>query len=121
MRTYVRLPYPPAPGPRKWYIVTTDATGSNDAVWFVTLINNILLFLLESPFYGQNGAPYQQSVIQQVAPDYYVQLTQQRFAPYFIALTITRVPNTIDPTYKVRAVFHNGSQIVTQLTLKPVQ
>jgi hypothetical protein len=113
MRTYARIPTTISPGVKKlvWYTITTDANGFNDGVYFATLCQNLLLNLLESPFYGQNGIPAQQSVIQQVAPDLYVQLIQKQFAPYFVSLTITKVQNTFNPTYNVRVVTHTGAVI----------
>jgi hypothetical protein len=91
-----------------WQLVQTDpTTGLNDMVYLTTLTQTLLLNLGESPFYANRGIPAQQSVIQQVFPDYYVALTQQLFAPYFASLTIKRTASN-PPTYGVRVMTHQG-------------
>lgn len=80
-------------------------------VWLTTLVQTLLLNLGESPFYAQYGIPAQQSVMQQVFPDYYVALTQQAFAPYFASLLITKVSGTSAPTYQVNVTTHQGVKL----------
>jgi hypothetical protein len=79
-------------------------------VFLVTLIQNLLLNLNESPFYADRGLPAHQSVVQQVAPDTYVNLTQQRFAPYFANLVVTRIPGAT-PKYRIVATTLQGAHI----------
>ena len=103
MRTYDRVN-------GVWREIDTDAAGNSDYVWLVTLTNVLKLNLGESPFYAQYGIPAQQSVVQQVFPDYYVTVTQQQFAQFFASLSITKVSTTV-PIYKVRVTTNQGVQI----------
>lgn len=109
MRTYGRITNPD--GSRKWVVVSTDANGNNDMVWLTTLVQTLLLNLGESPFFAQYGIPAQQSVMQQVFPDYYVALTQQAFAPYFASLLISKVPGATVPSYQVNVTTHQGVKL----------
>lgn len=113
MRTYGRLQDPTT---KNWYwtTVTTDTNGFDDYVWILTLAQCCLLILGESPFWGDWGIPAQQSVVQQVFPDYYIFLMQQRFAPHFAALTIAKIPNST-PTYKFNVTTNTG--VVGQYTV----
>lgn len=78
---------------------------------YVTALCQVLsLSLNESPFWSTSGIPAQQSVMQQVAPDYYVAITQQAYAQYFASLQITRQANPT-PTYRVNVITHSGVQI----------
>lgn len=104
MRTWGRL----ADG--TWEEVTTDANGFNDEVYLVTLIQVLKLSPGESPFYANFGVPAQASVLNQLFPDFYTNLTQQQFSPYFASLTITRSQDT-PPTYEVDIVTNTGAQI----------
>lgn len=88
------------PGGYTWVEVTTDANGYNDAVWLTTLAQVLQLGLNESPMFGNWGIPAQQSVTTQISPDYYVTLTQQRFAVYFLALIVSRL-STSPPSYAI--------------------
>src|SRR5580658_3468730 len=97
MRLYGRIINPD--GSKTWLVVQTQ-NGNNDLVYALALCQCLQLNLNESPFFGQNGIPAQQAVNQQVAPDYYVTLTQQQFSQYFAFLTITRQQNPT-PTYRV--------------------
>jgi hypothetical protein len=106
MRTYGRITNPD--GSLSWVEVSTDANGNNDKVWLTTLVQTLKLNLGESPFFATSGIPAQQSVMQQVFPDYYVSLTQQAFAPFFASLIISKVPNTTMPTYDVRVTTNQG-------------
>jgi hypothetical protein len=87
--------------------VETAPDGSNDLVYIVTLIQVLKLNLNESPFFANYGIPAHQSVIQQVAPDFNVALTQQLFASYFASLSIIK-RSLPTPTYDVRIVTHQG-------------
>ena len=73
------------------------------------------LNLGESPFYANYGLPDQQAIIQQVAPDLYVQRMQQLFAPNFASLTVARVPDAPNPTYKIAVLTQQGSKVITQV------
>lgn len=108
MRTYGRTPA------GTWVEVTTDPNGFNDAVFITTLIQNLKLELGESPVYGDFGIPSEQAVAQQVFPDYYVALTQQRFAGYFSSLVIGRTAD--DPqTYDVSLITNQGFTLSTEV------
>jgi hypothetical protein len=91
----------------QWVKVETAPDGSNDLVYIVTLIQVLKLNLNESPFFANYGIPAHQSVIQQVAPDFNVALTQQFFASYFASLSIIK-RSLPTPTYDVRIVTHQG-------------
>lgn len=71
------------------------------------------MFLNESPFWGNWGMPAQQAVIQQIAPDTFVNLMQQRFAPYFASLICFRIPASNPPTYQVNIVTFQGAALTT--------
>lgn len=114
MRTYGRIS--DEAGNRSWQIVTTDYRGNNDAVWVTTLAQVLYLTPGESPFYANYGIPARQSVLTQIAPDFYVALTQQQFSRYFASLTVTRLqndPTTLKqepiPTYQITVVSHTGA------------
>lgn len=91
-----------------WVEVTTDDNGYNDAVWLTTLAQVLQLNINESPFFGNYGVPSQQSIVTQVLPDYYITLTQQNFAQYFLSLIIVK-QNAYDPTYNVNATANPGA------------
>lgn len=93
-----------------WEEVSTDANGSNDAVYLTTLIQVLKLNPGESPFFANYGVPAQASVISQIFPDFYTNRTQQQFSPYFASLAITR-SNDDPSTYKVQLVTNTGAQI----------
>ena len=109
MRTYGRIWSGGAPGKGTptWVEVTTDASGFNDYVWLTTLCQVLQLDRGESPFYANCGIPGQQSVIQQVWPDYYVQLTQQQFAGHFASLTLAKLDGPT-PTYRINVTTQSG-------------
>ena len=109
MRTYGRVFQ--QDGSYQWVVVETDSDGSSDAVWLTTLLQVLQLNLGESPFYSQYGISAQQSVIQQLWPDYDVARTQQQFAGYFAALIIARKPGATTPTYNVNLTTHTGVRI----------
>lgn len=106
MRTWGRVPN--GNGKQKWVVVESDEDGDFSYGWLTTLIQTLKLGLGESPFYAQYGIPAQQSIVTQVYPDYYVNITQQQFAGYFASLSITKVEGAKMPTYNIQAVFLNG-------------
>ncbi len=94
-----------------WVKVETDENGYSDAVYLTTIAQTFKLNLGESPFYADRGIPAAQAVISQVQPDYYVNVTQQLFAPFFAALIIAKRPNTTNPakpTYAVSVTTKSG-------------
>jgi hypothetical protein len=108
MRVYGRVS--DGAGGLRWVVVSTASDGSNDMVYVTALAQVLQLSLNESPFWSSSGVPAQQSVLQQVAPDYYCAITQQAYAPYFASLQITRQTNPV-PTYVVNVITHSGTQI----------
>jgi len=111
---------PQPAGYPKWTVVQTDpVTGSNSWVYLTWLCQVFLLNLNESPFYSQYGLPAQQSVIQQVQPDFYVSRIQQQFAQYFASLIIAKVPGAAVPTYNVKVVMFDGTP--ASVTVQPPQ
>lgn len=122
MRVYGRRPLPPNLDPAapkwQWIEIDTDASGSNDAVNITWLVQCLKLQINESPFWGNWGIPARQSVMTQTAPDYYVTLMQQRFAPLFASLIITKNPPAAatrdsrpTPTYTVNLLTHQGVRV----------
>lgn len=101
-------------GPKRWVKVETAANGSNDAVNILWLIQVLKGNLNESPFFGDWGLPAKQSVQQQIAPDLYIAMTQQRFAPLFAALIVAK-QNVPTPTYNISVVTHQGTVITQQV------
>lgn len=93
-----------------WTIVTTDPNGFNDGVYLTTLAQVLQLNLNESPFWSNYGIPAHQSVVTQVFPDYYVNWTQQQFAPYFASLIVSKV-NAPDPTYNISVTTTQGYKL----------
>ncbi|MFZ4220794.1 hypothetical protein [Enterobacter ludwigii] len=93
---------------KQWVMVEPDSSGDFSYGWLTTLIQTLKLALGESPFFAQYGIPSQQSIVQQVYPDYYVNMVQQQFAGYFASLTISRVSGATNPTYSINVVFFNG-------------
>lgn len=66
-------------------------------------------------FYANYGIPAQQCIVQQIYPDYYVNMVQQQFAGYFASLAITKVDGADNPTYNIDVVFYNGTSYRTQV------
>ena len=108
MRTYGR--YVNSQGQRVWAEVSTDANGFNDLVYVTTMCQCLLLNLGESPFYANYGIPAKQSIIQQIAPDYYVAQTQKQFAPYFANLVISKRSGN-PPTYQISVTTQQGVKL----------
>ena len=82
-------------------------------IWLATLAQTLRLSENESPFYSNYGIPAHDSIMNQVAPDAAINRTQSQFSPYFATLAVIKVPNTDTPTYKINAVFQNGTTIQT--------
>lgn len=112
MRTYGRLRNPD--GSYRWVKVETDTAGYNDAVWVTTLIQCLKLSLNESPFYADYGIPAQQSVLQQIFPDFYVTQTQQQFAPHFTSLIVAK-QDSPTPTYAISVTTTQGAKLDIQI------
>lgn len=97
-----------------WIVVETLPNGLNDYVYITALIQDLKLNLGESPFFGNDGIPAANSVIQQIAPDYYSALVQLKYSQFFMALSIVRDPNGLDrdgkpaPFYRVNITTHYG-------------
>jgi hypothetical protein len=119
MRTYGRIfilnpdgtrQKPQPAGYPKWVTIQTDPnTGSNAWVYLTTLCQTFLLNLGEAPFDASSGLPAQQSVIQQIAPDFYVNRIQQQFAQYFASLIVAKDPTQAVPTYNITATMFDGT------------
>jgi hypothetical protein len=109
VRTYGRLGTDSA-HPGAWTTITTDPSGANDFVWLTTLVQVLLLNRGESPFYAGYGLPAHDAVVQQVAPDFFVALTQQQLAPYFAALLVSRAPGAT-PGYNINATTNQGVRL----------
>ena len=110
MRTYGRIGQIDGVG-GTWVEIDTSATGGNDYVWLTTLIQNLKLVLGESPIWGDYGIPAPQAIAQQIPPDYFVALTQQRFSSHFASLLISRVSGAANPTYNVNVLTNAGTKM----------
>jgi len=110
MRTYGRARQ--ADGSYKWVKVVTTPAGLDDFVWITTLIQCLKLNLGESPFWSDYGIPARQAIVQQIFPDYYVAVTQQRFASRFASLMMSRKA-TDPPTYQINLTTHEGVKLST--------
>lgn len=111
IRTYGRVTDPKS-GARWWVTVECDTNDNPDSVYLTALIQTLKLNWGESPFFGDWGIPAHQSIVQQVFPDYYVLLTQKRYAPFFMSLGIMKQP--VDtPTYTISVQFKSGAVIST--------
>jgi hypothetical protein len=111
IRTYGRVTDPRS-GAKWWVAVEPDQNDNPDSVYLTALIQTLKLNWGESPFFSDWGIPAHQSVIQQVFPDYFVLLTQKRYAPYFMSLAIVKQP-VPTPTYSVTIQFKSGASIST--------
>ena len=108
----IGITYPTSP--KIWVEVSTTDDGYDDAVYLTTLIQVLLLFLNESPFFANYGIPAKESIIQQMAPDFYIAQTQQQFSQYFASLTVARQLSN-PPTYLINAVTHQGFRVNTAI------
>jgi len=110
-------------GKKTWVEVTTDEGGHDDMVMLTTLAQVLKLNLGESPFYADWGIPAEPSVVTQIYPDYYVQLTQQRFAPLFMSLFLQKMPDAVDergapsPYYSFECVTNYGAYLAYQVPI----
>ena len=102
-------------GTKSWVEVSTASNGSDQAVNVTWLAQVLKLNLGESPFWANWGIPQYQSIMTQVAPDYYVMQTQSFFSGKFAALAISRVMGTLTPTYNINLVTRQGAQIALQV------
>lgn len=107
MRTYGRIG-------GNWVKVETSADGDDSQVWLTTLCQTIKLNRNESPFFANYGIPAQLSVQQQFYPDYYMAQTQAQFSPYFVSLTLAKLPSD-RPTYRIVAVTPKGALVDQQV------
>lgn len=115
MRTYGKVTDPTAPSVSWWVEITPDARGFLDNIYLTALCQVLKLNYGESPFYGDWGLPARESIVTQIQPDFYVYLTQERFAPYFMFLGITKRPEAFppQPTYDITVRFQNGARVST--------
>lgn len=92
-------------GKRTWQPVDND---QGNIAW---LQNSLLLQLGESPFWADWGIPVQQTLVSRVWPDYYLNMTQQRFRDVFPTLQITRRDggNGADPVYDISIILNDGT------------
>jgi hypothetical protein len=111
LRTYGRVTDTKS-GARWWVEVQSDLNDNPDSVYLTALIQTLKLNWGESPFFGDWGIAAHQSVMEQIFPDYYVLLTQKRYAPYFMTLGIVKQPLPT-PTYSVTVQFKSGSVVST--------
>ena len=108
-------------GEKTWYEVTTDDDGFDDMVWLATLAQVCRLNLGESPFFSDWGIPARESVITQIYPDFYVSLTQQRFAAHFMSLFLYKMEDAIDdtgrpaPHYRFEVVTNAGAFLASDV------
>lgn len=118
MRSYGRITN--TDGSKTWVVLVTAANGDNSLIMLATFCQCLLLGLGESPTFGNYGIPARQSVMQQVAPDYYMTITQQQFAPFFASLTVSRVagsgtPVNPTPAYTVSCITLQGVPLSNQV------
>lgn len=112
MRTYGRLT--DELGNKTWIEVDTAPDGSDDYVWITTLIQCLKLAIGESPFYANYGIPAQQSVIQQIFPDFYVNQTQTQFSGYFASLIVAKVSSPT-PEYRISVTTNQGVEMAASI------
>lgn len=115
MRTWGRVTKPD--GSRSWVAVESDDSGDFTYGWITTLIQTLKLGLGESPFYAQFGIPAQQTIVQQIYPDYYVNAVQTQFAQYFASLVISKVQNAENPTYNVSILTLRGASFSADIAV----
>lgn len=84
-------------------------------IWLATLAQTLRLSQGESPFFANYGIPSIDAVLAQVAPNAAINRTQQQYAPYFSSLSVYKDPTQTDPTYKIYAVFQNGTTLQTSV------
>lgn len=99
---------------KEWVKVETDANGQNDMVYLTNLAQVLYLSINESPFFADWGIPARDSVMQQVNPDLYVGLTQQRFASRFAILLVAKRA-TFEPMYDIAVTTNYGVRLNTSI------
>ena len=107
-------------GTYQWQEVTTDQHGYNDAVYVTALCQVLQLQTGESPFYAQYGIPALPCLASQIFPDMAVYMIQNKYAPYFASLKISKANainqyNVPTPVYNIQVVTQKGS--IINLTL----
>lgn len=100
-----------ADGTKTWVQVQTGPDGLNQEVYVTWLAQVLKLNLNESPFWANWGIPQFQTIMTQVAPDYYMTQTQMFFSGLFANLKITRVNGTTNPTYNIDVLTKTGATI----------
>ena len=90
-------------------------------VYLTTLAQVCKLNLEESPFFADWGIPAHASVVTQIPPDYYMALIQQRFAQFFMSLTMMRMADALDetgrpsPYYAIAATTNLGATLTVNV------
>jgi hypothetical protein len=99
-------------GNKSWVVIQTDSTGNNEYVYVTALVQVLKLNLGESPFYGNYGIPARQSVMQQLAPDFYVAFIQSQYSKYFASLIIYKAAAVFPPrpTYNISVLMTTGTK-----------
>lgn len=99
-------------GNKTWRVIQTDSAGNNEYVYVTALVQVFKLNLGESPFYANFGIPAKNSIIQQIAPDFYVAFIQMAYTKYFASLIITKAAATFPPrpTYNVSVLMTTGTK-----------
>ena len=99
-------------GNKSWVVIQTDSTGNNEYVYVTALVQVLKLNLGESPFYGNYGIPARQSVMQQLAPDFYVAFIQSQYSKYFASLIIYKAAAVFPPrpTYNISGLMTTGTK-----------
>ncbi len=98
----------------KWVMIDGEIDHSN--FYITTLAQRCRLILGESPFFGNEGIPSQQSVITQIYPDYHINMIQQRFSNYFSSLKLTKISGALQPTYQFDIVTLSGQSVIGNFT-----
>ncbi len=93
----------------QWVAVETGPDGLNQEVYVTWLAQVLKLNLGESPFWANWGIPQYQSIMTQIAPDYYMNQTQSFFSNRFAALSITRLTGYSTPSYNVNILTKTGT------------
>lgn len=99
----------------QWVEVSTGADGLNQECYITWLAQVLKLNLAESPFWATWGIPQYQTIMNQIAPNYYMILTQQNFSNLFASLQIGKGPNTFNPTYTINVLTKAGATITAEI------
>jgi hypothetical protein len=95
----------------KFVKVTEEST-----VWATTFIHTLKLNLGESPFFANYGLPSQESVMTQIAPDFFIEHTRQQYSDKFAILKMT-TKAAINPTYDAFIMTKQGKTITERIAL----